>query len=239
MKTTKLVTFTLVLCAAFALFSCGAFHAIEGNHQPTTEIRNLPSFSKLEVNGSYNVGVYSDSVFRVEIEAESNLLQHIQTYVYSGKLYIETAEDVNLREHYPITIKVFAPDMDYLSLNGSGKIYCQNLYATQARVEINGSGNITAETETDFLRSEISGSGDITLTGHCNHSQQIIEGSGRIYASNLEQDSCDARISGSGRMNLYVIKYLKARIDGSGQICYEGYPSTSVNINGSGSVSHP
>lgn len=239
MKTTKIVSFTLMLCFTLTLFSCGVFHPVDGNHQPVSEVRTLPEFSKLEVNGSYNVSVYSDTVFRVEVEAESNLMQYIQTYVYSGKLYIETAEDVNLREHYPINIKVFAPNMDYLSLNGSGKIYCQNLYASQGRIEINGSGKINAETETDYLRGKISGSGDITLTGHSNHSQLIIEGSGKVYANNFEQDSCEARILGSGRMNLYVIKYLKARIDGSGQIWYDGYPSTSVDIDGSGVVSHP
>jgi Putative auto-transporter adhesin, head GIN domain len=61
-----------------------------------------------------------------------------------------------------------------------------------------------------------------------------ISGSGKVYASNLEADKCDVRISGSGDVEINVKSDLDANISGSGSVTYKGNPS-HVNSHSSGS----
>ena len=146
-----------------------------------------------------------------------------------------------------LEIKVFAPELNKLSVNGSGNIRLINGIQTSKDIEfhINGSGNIQGEgfncqqlavsingsgdvrlqhRASQECQASISGSGNINLNGKDIQASYSIAGSGNIQAADLQAENTDASISGSGNISCYASQKLVARVKGSGDIAYKGDP---------------
>lgn len=107
-----------------------------------------------------------------------------------------------------------------------------------SRVEILGSANVILDSVTDEkLELEILGSGDIEATGKVRALDARISGSGELQLKQLEAATCSIRISGSGDAEVTAKEALDVRVSGSGEVVYYGNP-VNVNsaINGSGEI---
>jgi hypothetical protein len=244
----------IVLSAALMIVAaCGkSIIPIKGNGNVETETRILSGFSKIDNEGAYEVYIIQDDQSEVAIEAESNLIPHIRTEISGSTLRIYSKE--NLKTHYTIKLYIHTPDVNGVTLSGSGlidlgEVHTDNLevelsgsgdikgtvYADQLGIGINGSGTANIGTVTNSLDTYISGSGDMYFGGAANTANFKISGSGSVRAYELEIKTCYTNISGSGDMYLHVIDYLDVKISGSGSIYY-GYPQVTTDISGSGQV---
>ena len=102
--------------------------------------------------------------------------------------------------------------------------------------EVSGSGEINLENYTNAMDVRISGSGNLDLVGTGENNKFTVSGSGLIRSYNFMQETCEARISGSGDMQVEVNQNLNVNISGSGSVYYMGEPSLNVTITGSGKV---
>ncbi len=236
---TPLLTALLLLTV---MNSCeyGPFGCLRGNGILIEETRDLSTFTGIMSEGDYDITIIVDSVYYVLIQADENLMNYIKTYIRDGDLVIDNSSRrcIRTNDGNPIYIEVHVPFVDYISLTGSGVIYCQDLlYVDYIRCELSGSGVIDLrKVDAISLDAILSGSGEIELWGICKEGDLNIPGSGVIKAFHLEQDVCDASISGSGDMYVFVYDRLDANISGSGNIFYKGNPKVSTRISGSGSV---
>lgn len=239
MKAIPIIYFSAALLSFIYLTSCTNFHAIEGNHNVVTETRNVSSFTELRSEGAYDVYLIHDTVYYVQVEAEENLLPYIDTDISGNELVIKTHDHRNLKEHYTIKIYVHAPDVNSVTLEGSGKIDCDSISENSYDIHLDGSGDISVDQAAcDKTRTKISGSGEVSISGNANETDFDISGSGDINSYGLLQDTCFADISGSGSMFVNVVKFLDVHITGSGKVHYYGNPVVNTDITGSGMVVH-
>jgi len=251
----KSITYLIIL-GAIGILMTGCHKGwmrIDGNGNVVSETRHMPPFNRVVNSGVFNVYVQQDSVSEVTIEAESNLIQSIRTRISGTTLEIDTKD--NLNSHYPINLYIRTPDVNGISLNGSGIISANDIVTSQLDVDISGSGDIEVSAEadhvrigisgsgtgdiqvtTDIIESEITGSGDMYFAGIANTGDFRISGSGTIRAEALQLKECYANISGSGSMYVTVSDLLDVNISGSGSIFYYGNPTVKTNISGSGDV---
>lgn len=232
----------ITLLILLTLSSCedGMWGCLHGNGILIEEERGMNTFSGIISEGDFDVTIVIDSVSKVVIEADENLVKYISTYVRNEDLVIDISSRRCLRNRggNPVAIRVHTPFIEYLSLSGSGVIYCQDLiYVDYIRIELIGSGVIDLrDVDAISLDAVLAGSGEIELWGICNEGDMSIPGSGVIKAFHMEQDYCDANISGSGDMYVFVYDMLNVNISGSGNVFYKGNPDLSTRISGSGSV---
>lgn len=232
------------------------FTCIHGNRDVIEEKRSeLPGFNQIESSGSFEVEVIIDTVHYVQIKAESNLINIIETKVNKGRLYIGFAPNTCIENNLPVLIVVHTPEVNSLDLSGSGSIIANNLYTQYLDVNLSGSGNIdiTADTkelymvisgsgnillnaEPDYIEGEITGSGNIVANGSTDCSKWIIIGSGNILSNKMQQVKSECQIDGSGNILLWATDELNVLINGSGNVIYTGEPELNVIINGSGIV---
>jgi hypothetical protein len=254
---------SLVLLIALALVTllytgCDKINCIDGNEMVVTDIRSVGDFSRISSEGEFNVTITQDTIDEVIVEAESNLLPYIDTWVEGSTLVIKEHHGRCINNNYPVNITVRTRNINFIRLSGSGDIYGSNNFntsylnvdlsgsglidiaVTADNVEstISGSGSIKLGVSADHLKATISGSGEFQLSGDVHKGDLIISGSGNIYAYGLIQDICVATITGSGNMFLTVHNLLDVRITGSGSVHYKGNPTVTLNITGSGSVIH-
>ena len=242
MKRSSLLQTIATLLMIFLLFSCDDywFNCLRGNGIVVNQERESDHFSGVISEGDFDIIIITDSVCKAVVVADENLLPYIRTSVRGDNLVVNNTSRRCLRtsDGNPVQIFIHTPAIHFISLEGSGVIYCDDLICVdQIRLELTGSGLIDLR-DIDALELDvlITGSGEIELWGICEYGDLDITGSGKIKAFHLEQDYCKANIPGSGDMFVFVYDTLDANISGSGNIFYKGNPHLNIRISGSGSV---
>ena len=234
----KSITVIALLMASFFIFpSC---EKIVGEGPIVTETRSTGNFTGIssEMSGKVNIRIANE--FKVEVSAQRNILDVLQTHVVDGVLHIDFKDFVRVRTHEDLLINITVPTANYFRLSGSGDMHVHGDLATNSlQVKMSGSGNIFIEKAVvaSGIDADISGSGNISiLNGSAINQDLKISGSGKMEFAGVSSENAVTRISGSGDMKLVVSKKLDATISGSGSVYYHGNPIINTKISGSGKV---
>lgn len=215
----KLFAFPILIAVlAVGLTGCIKDHLI-GSGSIVSENRTINGiFKEIRIEGSMNVLVKQGDSIRVSAKDYANIIPYLETKIVGNTLVIKH-EDRTWISNSASEVTVTLPTLTSVELTGSG--------------DVNTVGNFNF-TDLNLL---ISGSGDFSFAGACKNLTAKISGSGDIRAFDLLTEVANARISGSGNMQLNVSRTLDATISGSGDIIYKGTPTTvTKSISGSGSV---
>jgi len=240
MKATKF--FSLLLLLAFLAtdtLNAQSWYksGVKGEGPKVKQTFDLASFDALKLAISGHVYLRQGNSQSVEIEAQENIMELINTDVDDKTWKIKF--DKNVRNHEGVKIWVTVPHLTAAMVSGSGDIQGMNYFKDldDLRVAVSGSGGIELESDSDNLLASVSGSGDIELGGNTGDCQIKISGSGDVEAFDLETESCKVKISGSGDASVNVRNNLEVGIAGSGDVVYKGSPRVRSKISGSGDVS--
>lgn len=235
MKTLHIILNSLVF-TLFTHTACRKNLACEsGNHQVVRQELYLPYFDRIEVNGSMYVYLREDSVQKVEVEIESNLMNDLNQTVSDGKWRVDFTKCVNERK--PVNVFIALPNLKEVRLNGSGEINSQTAFhGGDLIIDLNGSGKINMNTFYSHITASTNGSGTMSLSGASSSLTSAISGSGNQHFYSLTNEEGSIEINGSGEIELTVTKSLTAKISGSGTVWYKGSPPVNSSINGSGRV---
>jgi hypothetical protein len=218
-----------------------ACEKIDGKGPIVTETRDVSGFSGIDFRIGGEVYYKKDSAYRVEVSAQRNILDKLETYVSDGKLVIKSSNGIHLRSYKDVRVLVSGPQMNSLRVSGSGDIITSDAFTTGSMdMDVSGSGKITVTDMTaGYADVKISGSGDIKIhNGAVTEERLKISGSGSMDLSNVTAANATTTTSGSGDIRLQVSQHLKATISGSGSVYYKGNPIIDTKISGSGKVTH-
>lgn len=228
---------SVVLLSIVILFS--SCKKVEGEGPVVTEVRNHTGFSGIDLRSSADVYYKYDSVYKVEVKAQQNILDVLITEVTNNVLVIRYKNDVKVRASEPIQVIITAPQINNIRNSGSGDIRTMDVVSSsELKADISGTGDILInELNTLLLDANISGSGDIKVnSGMINEEKLRISGSGDIDVSHALSAKASTIISGSGNIWLNVSQTLDVTISGSGSVYYKGQPAVNSTISGSGKV---
>jgi hypothetical protein len=226
---------------AVLLLLSGLFIALSSKGE--VQKRSVSSFSEISLRISGVVYLEQGSPQSIEIEAKSSTLEKIITEVKDNKLVIKF-EDNNYfwRNFNPeeIVIHIKVPEIDGLTISGSGDIIAKNGIKTkEMEMVVSGSGNIKlSELMAGTVKTNISGSGNINIDkgGSANDLSVTISGSGNVKAGGFEAKDVTVKVSGSGNSTVFATESLNVRVSGSGDVYYNGSPEINSSVAGSGSV---
>jgi hypothetical protein len=191
--------------------------SISGSGRMSSETRNVSGFSKVSLGGSGRVVIEQGGAESLTVTGDDNLLNQIETEVRGGTLELREKNGVRLSPSQDIVFKVTMKKLDALDISGSGVAEAKGLQNAKMKVEISGSGEVSAEGTADDL--------DISISG-----------SGRFRGDGLKSKRTRVEISGSGSALVASSETLSADLSGSGSIEYVGDPQLRQNISGSGSI---
>ena len=220
------------------------------------EVRQVAAFTQVNLAGSPKVVLRQGSPQKVELEGEPADLARLETSVSNGKLRIgiknssgksNSDYDGGLLDKVrgntninigSITVYVTMPEIDALSVSGSGSIRAADAIKTgNLDLAVSGSGHLElSHLQSAAVTSAVSGSGSIAVVGTAARHDVKISGSGRVQSANLSAEASKVTISGSGNCRVNATKTLEARIAGSGNIYVTGNPQINSSIAGSGHV---
>jgi hypothetical protein len=232
--------FHLALCVLLLFIVSSSCKKVTGKGPVVIESRQTASFNGLVLEVPADTYFTRDSVYKVELHAQENILDEIETTVINNNLQVRLRHhDTRLRTNEGISIFVSGPDVRSFNVEGSGYIETSNpITPANLHLRVDGSGSIKVkDVTTSEVNAAIDGSGHITInSGTANEANVNIEGSGLMDLKGIMVKDADASVRGSGNISLFVTQTLQASISGSGTIFYKGSPTVTKHISGSGSV---
>ena len=229
----------LIILSTLLVVSCRfTGKRIKGNGQVTTENRDPGVFDGVSSNGTFDVYVAIGSPASVKIEAESNILPYIETFVDNNILKIRTKDNVWLRTRRSVKIFVTAPRLQKIYATGTGDIIGQTPITDSSKLDLSvqGNGKINLEVDAPELKAELKGNGGIQLKGQSRFFDCKLHGNGNLKAFDLMAEETKVQILGNGDAEVYASVKLDVTVAGNGDVRYKGNAQPSSHITGNGSV---
>lgn len=178
--------------------------------------RAAGTFSQIETNGAADIEIVTGQAATIEIEADDNLLDNIETRVEGDRLVVTNRGSFSTSR---------APVV---------RVSLERLRSA----ETSGSGNVTVRglQDSDFILTG-RGSGDFRAEGRVARLQLYLHGSGNANLTRLNAGDVVARVNGSGHARVWAQHSLDAAANGSGSLVYDGPASLiRAEAHGTGSV---
>ncbi|GAO43431.1 head GIN domain-containing protein [Flavihumibacter petaseus] len=221
------------------LVSLNACKKVNGDGPVITEQRQPGSFTAVHYAIPGTLTFETGNEPRLEIRAQQNILDVIETFVSGDELRIRLREHTVIRSYEPIEVHVYGSTLNGLHLSGSGSAQVASPVNTQRLwLESSGSGSISVMSlSANELETRISGSGSIRIQNGQVQTEKIkISGSGQTDLRAVTAKSAYTETSGSGDIWLWADEYLESEISGSGNVWYKGTPQIKLKVSGSGRV---
>jgi len=165
-----------------------------------TETRTPGRFDEIHSYGPFNVYFIQSQESKVVVEGYKEFVDKVTTEVKDDELTISLEK--GKYNHLVLKVTVYAPDVEEITMAGSGDISIGTLTAKEVEISFSGSGNgrIEKADVAGKLELSISGSGNIVVNGKAGSVEARISGSGNI-GGKLEYGSISKHKSGSGNIN--------------------------------------
>jgi len=211
---------------------------VVGNGNITTKTVNTSDYDNIAVVGSMDVELKQGTEGAIIVTADDNIHEYLEIETEGNTLKISVRKKTNIRSKKGIKIIVPFTDLEKVSLVGSGDIVSNDaIKGSAVELLLVGSGNMNLDLEVVQLDVNLNGSGDMDLRGKADRLEVKLTGSGDFNGKSLAADDTEAFVAGSGDIEIAAKKSLKARINGSGSIYYQGKPErTDTKVMGSGSI---
>jgi len=228
----KLIAFAVL---AFGLVSCG--ETVQGNGQVKKETREAAPFESIDVSGEYEVHIKPANYSSLTIEADENLLQHIESYVKDGTLYVESKE--NFSRYRELNLYISVETFKGLETSGASTVMGKGLLTGENMdFDFSGAAEVDLELQADKIDAEFSGACEVKFAGNAETLNLETSGAVEFDGENLKTQNCRLEMSGAGEAVVFVTEKLDISVSGAAQIRYKGSPSDiKQDISGAADIS--
>lgn len=210
---------------------------IKGSGIRVEKARALPAFSKLRLEGSFDVRLAQADSDQAVVIADDNVEPFVETVVEGDSLIVRLKRDAGFITRSAPVVRVDARALQNVLVNGSGDLTVEQFKGDALQVGVMGSGDVHfGLVELKDLNVSVSGSGDVRLAGRADQQSWNVSGSGDVDARALSGKAAKAVLSGSGDVSLGVTEQLDVRLSGSGDLSYAGRPQLRQSVSGSGEI---
>jgi hypothetical protein len=253
-----------IVAVVFAVIACDTGRAewktqrIEGSGSVVLASRQVSDFTGVHLSTIGTVHVKIGKTVSLEIEAEENLIDYIETEVENGTLKISNRRKFNLKAKEPVNYFVTVKRLDTIVLSSSGDAVLPQIENKRFSIALSSSGDLkvkglavehldvnissSGDAYIDMIGAEsidaaLSSSGDLQFGGGEVHDLDLsISSSGDFDGIDLKAGSAKVSISSSGDAYVWVTDDLVATLSSSGSVHYSGDPSVTIQRSSSGRV---
>ncbi len=207
----------------------------KGNGNLITETRDVADdFDYISAQEGLAVYVTQANTFKIEVEADENLIEHIKTDIKKGRLKVHS--DINLGRGTK-KIYVSLPEVQKLSVSSGGRIETQNsITAEDIALAGSSGGQLVVNLSTSDLEIDASSGASLNIDGIADQVAIDVSSGGNINAKDLQTKNCNADASSGGNIRVQVSKKLIADASSGGSIFYTGDAEVTKNKSISGRV---
>ena len=201
---------------------------VRGNGEVVDQNRDLDGFTGINTCCSFRVEV-AEGDFNVRVEAESNLLEFIETEVRGRTLHIKYTDGANFKSTEPINVYVSLPELTGIDASSSSRVKGTTPFSGEdLELDVSSSANIIVEFTGDRVDLDASSSGRIEVRGSARRVTADASSASSIDAEELEAEDGVADVSSAANISLHTSKSLRADASSAGSVSYRGNPSELI-----------
>ena len=207
------------------------------------ENRAVGEFNGITLIGSYKVICSQGDSHSVVVEARKEVAEKLKTEVKDGMLTISREKIAgvqvvtNGKEDNRATVYVTLPQLQKLSLVGSGDIIVKDKITSndKLQVSLSGSGDIVmGDVEVKSASFMLAGRGDVKAHNVLATQVELsLAGSGDVEVNGVEAEQAKFNLAGSGDVVVSEVKALNVAVNaaGSGDMTVGKVTCTLLNVN--------
>jgi hypothetical protein len=235
---TKSYFIALMLVASVIIFntSCNYMKPVKGNGNIIREDKELKGgFSSVEINGAFNLILTQDSLPKLSIETDENLMKYIDIRIKKDKLIIESKK--LLISEKDINIYLTIGQLKKMELSGAVVMRSASKINLDAiEMDLSGASNVLMDLNCFTLNANCSGSCTLKMIGAANDAKIETSGACDVDNSQMVVDNMDLKVGGAGSVIVNVLTKLDVKVSGTAEVEYLGAPEVHKEISGTGSV---
>lgn len=210
-------------------------------YDENAEVRNVESFTGVEVSGTISLYLSQGSENAVAISAgDSKYNSKIKTEVHNGVLKISVDGGLwNGMGWANRKLKAYVSIINPTSLNISGASFLSIngiIKSDALKLGISGASEFKGALDVAQFNLDISGASVARISGAAKNALIDASGACKVNAYDLLAESSKTNASGASTIRISATKELSASASGGANIYYRGDPQT-VNINSSAGAS--
>lgn len=230
----------LALIIAVALASCNLIDRVRvrGNGKLTAKDYHLKEFKSIEISGEKSLALKKDSVLKVRIETDENLIDLLDVRVNNGVLSVSARDGYWIDPTDKVRIYVSMPFLKNLRASGASEVQTDGRFAQDEKlgIELSGASEGMLNLRAPDIVAQASGASTLTISGEARNVKADINGASTFNAFDLKTETNTVDASGASTANVFASIQLKAGASGASKIRYKGNPNVSQDISGAGSV---
>jgi len=222
----KIIKITAVLVLFTTFFtSCVINSGVKGNGQTKTESREINSgITNIEVSNALDVKLTQGENPKLEVTADSNILQYIETSQDGNTLTIGIKDHLGLQD-FEATIYLTLPNIYNISTSSAASVKGKNTLITkELTLKTSSSSSIELALETEHLSVDSSSASEVILSGKAINTQFESSSSSSIKAGSLKANNVIAKSSSASSIACYPILNLDAKASSSGSVSFWNKP---------------
>jgi hypothetical protein len=233
----------LAIILLFFLSTCkkeNRCDCLKGTGKITRQERKVPHVRYFNFGkGKMTCYITNDSVFKVEVQAGSNLINLVKTEIKNDTLFLSNNNICNfVRSYKPdINIYISTPDPKAIIQKGVSIIRSTNtIKADSLLVETWSTGDITLDVDCNYFKSHLHEGTALYARGTAKYHTSSMWHNSTFFGEQLITTGTYVYHNTTGNFYCNVSDNLTANMAFSGNIIYSGNPQLHVTKSGTGQV---
>lgn len=254
----NLLMLAFIASSMLWLSACGVIITSHEDLITIDKTAELPSFHSLKISSSFRVEVRPGDSYKVELEADQNILkEHLIMEVRDKTLHLGLTPFVTFRGIKVLKAIIQIPNLQRIHLSGSSyaRVYSRNcsghielrmsgasradveLSAQSANIRLSGAstlrGRISIKEETTW---KLSGASSAKVEGNSDKSKFELSGASDLLLNSFCVNKASVRLSGASKAILHVKSYLNSKLSGASNLKVTIQGKLDANLSGASSL---
>lgn len=233
----KLSKFILILfaCSTLVIFNANA-QKVKGSGNVITESRSIEGFTGLRTRSNIYVEL-TQGPYKMEVEAEDNVMEYVETRVVRDNLIIEIDDEIKLKSEKQVKVYLQMPDLNFAEVSEASTLSTKSVIKTpELRIEATGASNSNFILDVKTLRIALSGTAKLRATGFSVKQYIKVEEASSYEASQLKSEDIDISGSGAGKAEILAFNSIFGDLSEASYCKYYGDPK-KVDVSTSDAAS--
>jgi hypothetical protein len=187
----------------------------------TSQQRNIPQFSSLEVSGATNVQFRQGDSSNVKVVGNEAELANVLTTVENGILVVRG------KGSFKNTYKVYVtgPVLKQITASGASKVSLADTLRTDViNLNVTGASTVKGAVKSKSIDISVSGASVVELTGSTRDLKGTVSGASVLKTYNLYSQNAEVTTSGASTAKVYAGQKISANATGSSSVKFKGNP---------------
>ncbi len=213
----------LMIAFMFYLRANLDFEIVEGSGNVIRQDREIVDIQSINVRGRLNVQLIQDTLCRLYIEADDNLMELVVTSLYDGVLDISLEKAVD--KQATVNVYIHVHDLESLHVSAGATVKADEaLKGTYFDHRLQAGAKSTLHLQYDEVNLKLQAGALSTLSGRANAMTAYSAAGAVIEAGKLQVTDCVIESKAGAVNNLYVTGTLSGSVGKGAILHYKGDP---------------